>query len=326
MRKWTMMLAALLALAMCACTAMAAPVDSRELSIDNQWSETEKIDGENQVYYYHIAVPEEGHLTLRLQSWMYGVNYRFWDASLERNYDRDSLWNGSEAEPINSVMTDRYLPAGDYYAEVLAQSGCFGDFRLVALFTPGECNVPEPNQPANKAVPLGAGQTARGMLCGEDQYDYFHFSIAERQTVKFTVKAYMRAVTFGLRDGNELQVVDAEGQNVDDDSIWDGTENEPRAFVTERELMPGDYLIMLRYLNNEGVYELTAQGEFTNAGFEENPKPLSLENVFVPVPETQPQDAAPGDAKTWFCPNCGTKNNGNFCYNCGTPNPRNAGE
>ena len=50
MRNWKTMLAALLMMALCAGAAMAAPVGSRELAIDNTWSETMKIDGENQVY------------------------------------------------------------------------------------------------------------------------------------------------------------------------------------------------------------------------------------------------------------------------------------
>ena len=39
----------------------------------------------------------------------------------------------------------------------------------------------------------------------------------------------------------------------------------------------------------------------------------------APAADAAPAAAAEGD---WFCPQCGTKNNGNFCPKCGTPRPQ----
>lgn len=300
MRQWIAMLLVTL-MALFPVTALADKSAWEDISIDGTWTEQMAINGDVQAYYYRIELPEQGLLEIVLQSWMEGVEYKLWNGDVSHEYGSDYVWNGSESEASSQVVSSIYLPAGVYYAEVSQNSGYTGLFRIKATFTAGKCNETEPNDPASAATPLNADETRRGMIWVDDEYDYYAFAIGDTQTVRIAVKAYMEGLEINLRNSDEMEVIDADGKSVDCEYLWNGNTTEPSTCVIERTLKPGSYLVMVKKNSSyDGIYELTVSGGLIGGA--------------PTAPDT-------GEA-AWYCPNCGTENNGNFCYNCGTANPR----
>ena len=299
MKRWiATLLVALLALM--PVTALAANNAWDDISIDGTWTDRAAINGDVQAYYYRIELPEQGLLEIVLQSWMEGVEYKLWNEDVSHEYGSEYVLNGTESEAASMVVSSIYLPAGVYYAEVSQNSGYTGQFRIKATFTSGQCNESEPNDPASVATPLNAGETRRGMIWVDDEYDYYAFAIGDTQAVRIVVKAYMDGLEINLRDSDELEVLDADGKSVDSEYLLSGNTAEPSTCVIERTLKPGSYLVMVKKNSSyDGIYELTVNGDLIGSA-----------------------PAAPDTGDVWYCPDCGTQNQGNFCYNCGAADPR----
>lgn len=300
-------------IAVCGMTAVHAE-DSRDLALDGTWSSIASITNDNTYCYYTLVVPADGKVVVTLQSWIDYVAYKFWDGDLETCYAGNFLGRGSESEPVTGVITSMYLPKGTYMVQIYKYTGYLGvaysatgNYRLKVVYTNGYTTEIEPNNTPTQAMELGMEHETVGMLWASDDYDYYKFTVKENETFKFRLSLYMNYISYGLRDNNSQQVLDADGNSLSDMWVNYGSESQPEVYEKEFKLNPGDYYMFIKKYTgytgstytNTGIYKLMRLQSAVETPTPEPTETPTSEPTETPPPEiTETPTSEPTETPT----------------------------
>jgi uncharacterized protein YjdB len=201
--------------------------------------------------FYKFSITNSGKVSMNVTSYMEYYSVILYDASGNRLwYDASNNWNSSVG--FRSDDYDLYLEIGTYYLEVRGSysyngsSSYTGTYTISTSFTSANATESEPNNSVANANSVTLGNTIRGVIAENGDYDFYKFTLSKSGDVPMTVTAYM--------DYYSVIIYDASGNR-----IWYDDYNKRNSTTGYRE---DEYTITL----DSGTYYLEMRGSSSYSG------------------------------------------------------------
>ena len=166
-----------------------------------------KISPKGDVDFYSFQLTQSGKVTLDMKAYMEYYSLLLYDSSGERIwYDDYNQW--TESVGFRNDTYHLFLEKGTYYLQVKGSvwkdgdSNYSGKYAVNTAFTSANATESEPNNSVDQANPVLLGDTIRGVVAQNDDYDFFQFSLTESGRVSLDITAYMEYYSLLLYDAD----------------------------------------------------------------------------------------------------------------------------
>ena len=231
-----------------------------------------EISPKGDVDFYSFQLTQSGKVTLDMKAYMEYYSLLLYDSSGERIwYDDYNQW--TESVGFRNDTYHLFLEKGTYYLQVKGSvwkdgdSNYSGKYAVNTAFTSANATESEPNNSVDQANPVLLGDTIRGVVAQNDDYDFFQFSLTESGRVSLDITAYMEYYS--------LLLYDADGKRIwyDDYNQW----TESVGFRNDT------YHLFLE----KGTYYLQVKGSVWKDGDSSYPGTYEIETAFDPANATE---------------------------------------
>ncbi|MDM8541349.1 PilC/PilY family type IV pilus protein [Desulfococcaceae bacterium HSG9] len=200
------------------------------------------INAKNGTDYYTFTVPEQKYVRIYTEGNMntYGHLYKGDCDSLEKIEEDDNKSGNNQNK--NFLIDHEVEPGVTYYVRVerLNRNGA-SSYKLTI-----ECDS-DPSGGCDGATPITCGRSKIGNLGGDDDKDYFSFTLLERQYVTIHTENYNNEKTDTRGYLYKNPDVGCNGETQDDNNSWDDGYN----FKIVQALDAGTYYVKVEnYVNN----------------------------------------------------------------------------
>lgn len=167
------------------------------LDLDDQWVPVTVTGGD--YVYYKVTVPSAGWITVSFQVLTDGKVYTYlYDSDLV-SYESYFSTSGSEDSPGTNSKTWA-LEAGTYYFKTIKSGGSGScSCRIKASFTSANSNAVG-GTGFDSAVSISANADITGFLTIDDTYEYYKFTLSEKEVMRISVTTYDARFGFELWD------------------------------------------------------------------------------------------------------------------------------
>lgn len=227
-------------------TVRADEYNSRPLATDDSWVPG-SIDQEGEVDFYKITLQKAGWLTLAYQGRdVRDSHYELWKEDLSSSYYYRELYYSSNSNPKTDSVTLAMEP-GVYYIKIYGDGKNTGNYQVKAAFKAAENNETEPNDEIGQEMLIAMGQKITGFFSEDDEADFYRFTLTEPKRIRIQCVSRVGEVYGTLYNSDYTQIKDYD--------IYHGSEETPKIFSDEVELMQGTYYIRM-HSNQKGRYAL----------------------------------------------------------------------
>ena len=206
MRKFALLLAALVALCAAAMADETQFIQHDPFALDDVWAQGSTSPGE--YHYYPFTVEAAGLVTVRVQMFCAG-QAQLLDADLVQ-WD-EGYFNGTAGAPETQDFA-YYLEPGEYCVRV-GNDSSQGNFRLKGTLAPCPSTETPDNDTYLGAQALPSGETLSGVLTQWDEHDFYTFALPEETQLYLTANSSLESLqpNLALYDGDMVKVAEAYG-------------------------------------------------------------------------------------------------------------------
>lgn len=220
------------------------------LGTNNSWISGE-ISQENEVDYYQIRIYSAGWLTVDYQGLSVKNSYaQIWNYDLTKKYCELGAYNSSATSPSNKSEILALEP-GTYVVKVEGlYSSNTGDYRIKASFKPANNNENSNNNTFTTAQKLNLNQSVRGFISEDDKADFYKIQLNSTKTIRMIFTSYISSAYIQLWNSDYIEV--------EEQGVYNASEDAPKTYVYEKKLTPGTYYIKIYpiYTYYTGRYNL----------------------------------------------------------------------
>ncbi|OQY26012.1 MAG: hypothetical protein B6244_14410, partial [Candidatus Cloacimonetes bacterium 4572_55] len=197
-------------------------------SSDNYLVASDSLDSSSQYYRFtvserkYVKIFTTGPANIDTRGWLYKNN-----CTSQIEYD-DNDGDG------NNFLIDHEMDPGDYYIRVQRQNSYTGAYNLHI-----QCDSDQSGS-CDDATSIACGGSASGDLGGNDDYDYFTFTLSERKYVKIHTEGSTDTRGYLYQDNCTDQIEN-------DNNDWGG---DGHNFLIDHELDAGTYYVRVRNYND----------------------------------------------------------------------------
>nr|WP_237342447.1 Ig-like domain-containing protein [Heyndrickxia coagulans] len=213
---------------------------------------TQKINGflslNDDTDCYKFILKQAGTIDVHVDSNIYDASLDLLDESGNDVWGDEDIYGGSSQTPKQwSKSVD--LEAGTYYIKISNSSGYTGKYNLYVNYTPAGNNEVEPNNSTSQAQELSNGQKVTGFLSWSDDTDVYKVNLPKAGNLKISLDSSI--------DWVYVDLIDANGNNIWDDYIYDGSIETPKQWNKSESLPAGTYYLKISRDYNTGKYVLS---------------------------------------------------------------------
>ncbi|MEK5338531.1 Ig-like domain-containing protein [Weizmannia sp. FSL W8-1119] len=213
---------------------------------------TQKINGflslNDDTDCYKFILKQAGTIDVHVDSNIYNVSLNLLDENGNDVWGDEDIYGESSQTPKQwSKSVD--LEAGTYYIKISNSSGYTGKYNLYVNYTPAGNNEVEPNNSTSQAQELSNGQKVTGFLSWSDDTDVYKVNLPKAGNLKISLDSSI--------DWAYVDLIDANGNNIWDDYIYDGSIETPKQWNKSESLPAGTYYLKISSDYNTGKYVLS---------------------------------------------------------------------